>query len=91
MLKLTSYEKKLLNDYEKGNLKSVPNLKEEIEKHQQYAKATLKKNMRINIRLPALDVESVKRKAFEDGMPYQTLISSVIHKYVMGRLVEKHV
>lgn len=52
------------------------------------AKETLKKNKRINIRVSERDLEGVQKKAIEEGLPYQTLIASVIHKYVSGRLVE---
>ena len=89
MLRLTSEEKRLLKSYESGELKSVPNLEDEVARHQKYARTTLKKNMRVNIRLSALDVQGMKRKAFQDGIPYQTLMSSVLHKYVTGMLLER--
>ncbi len=53
------------------------------------AKATLKKDRRVNIRLSAKDLEALQRRAAEEGIPYQTLMASVLHKYVSGRLVER--
>jgi predicted DNA binding CopG/RHH family protein len=60
-----------------------------ISSYQKSASATLAKNKRINIRLNQLDLQSLQRKAFEEGLPYQTFISSLLHKYVIGKLVEK--
>ncbi len=60
-----------------------------IQKHTEYAKSTFLKNKRINIRISQKDLESIQRKALEEGIPYQTLIASLIHKYTNGILVEK--
>ena len=48
------------------------------------------KTRNINIRISEYDLEKVKRKSVEEGMPYQTLIASVIHKYVSGKLVDEN-
>ncbi len=83
--KLDVEEKEILRAYEKGELKSVPNLVEEISKAQEYARNTmrlLRKTKRINIRISAMDLAGIQTIAAEEGMPYQTLISSVLHKYV---------
>ena len=88
-LKLDKEEKELLDSYERGEWKSVKNLKEEIEKHRGYARQTLKKDKRVNIRMTERDLVRIQKKAVEEGLPYQTLISSVLHKYINGRLVEK--
>ena len=53
------------------------------------AKSTFKKDSRVNIRMSSKDVHAIQVKALEEGIPYQTLISSVIHKYVTGKLKEK--
>jgi len=87
--KLNSHEKDLLDSFEKGEWTEVPGMKREIEKHEKYARASLKKDKRINIRLSQRDLDSIQRKAITEGIPYQTLISSLIHKYVNGRLEEK--
>ena len=54
-----------------------------------YARATFKKDMRVNIRMSSKDLDGLKKRALEEGIPYQTLMSSVLHKYVDARLVEK--
>jgi predicted DNA binding CopG/RHH family protein len=61
----------------------------EIKRHVEYAKVTHRKDKRVNIRISAKDLESIQIKALEEGIPYQTLISSLIHKYINGKLVDK--
>ena len=58
-------------------------------KQKKYADATIKKDKRMNIRISERDLKNLKIKALEEGLPYQTLVSMVLHKYVSGRLVEK--
>ncbi len=86
--KEAKYEEDILTSFEKGEWQSVPNLKDEIARYAASAAATLTKDKRINIRLSSRDLEDVQTRAAEEGMPYQTLIASVLHKYVNGRLVE---
>ncbi|UCD77544.1 MAG: antitoxin [Desulfobacterales bacterium] len=88
-IKLDKEEKNILDSFEKGEWRSAKNLKKEIEKHQKYARATLTKDKRINIRISSKDLEEIQAIAVEDGIPYQTLISSILHRYVNGRLVER--
>ncbi|MBW1940522.1 MAG: antitoxin [Deltaproteobacteria bacterium] len=88
-IKLDQEEKDILESFERGEWKSVPDLKAEIKKHQAYARKTLKKDKRINIRISSKDLEDLRVIATEDGIPYQTLISSILHRYVTGRLVDK--
>ena len=88
-IKLDKEEKNILDSFERGEWHRVKNLKKEIEKHQQYARATLSKDKRINIRISSKDLAKIQAIAVEDGIPYQTLISSILHRYVNGRLVEK--
>ena len=87
--KLDREEKDILDSYERGEWKSVKNLKEEIKKHRVYARQTLKKDKRVNIRISSMVLEEIQTRAIEDGMPYQTLISSILHRFVTGRLIEK--
>ena len=87
-IKLDKEERDILESFERGEWKSVKNLKQEIKKHQEYARQTLKKDKRINIRISSKDLDELQSMAIEDGIPYQTLISSVLHRYVTGRLVE---
>lgn len=86
--KEAKYEEDILASFERGEWESVPNLKDEIARYAASATATLTKDKRINIRLSSRDLEDVQTRAAEEGMPYQTLIASVLHKYVSGRLVE---
>jgi predicted DNA binding CopG/RHH family protein len=67
----------------------VKNVEKEIEKHRSVAEATLKKDARINIRLSSRDLRALQARALKEGIPYQTLVSSVLHKFVDGQLVEK--
>jgi predicted DNA binding CopG/RHH family protein len=60
-------------------------MKKEIKKQISYAKATLRKDKRVNIRISQRNLESIQRKAIEEGIPYQTLISSLIHKFNSGK------
>ena len=83
-------ENEILRAYQKGEYKSVPNLKKEIAKYREYAKHTLQKNKRINIRISERDLVRIQRKAVEEGLPYQTFISSILHKFIAGHLTEKN-
>ena len=87
MARLSKWEKDLVRSVEAGEWRSVKNLPSEIRRYQAMARATLNKDRRINIRISSRDLFGVQRKAQEEGIPYQTLISSVIHKYVAGSLV----
>ncbi len=91
MGKLTKEEKDLLDSYERGEWYSVKNLKNKMKRYQAMAKTTLRKDKRVNIRISGQDLEGVQKKAMEDGIPYQTLIASVIHRYVSGRLSERQI
>ena len=78
---LTKEEQELLDAYEKGEFKSLPNLDEQKEYFSQIARNTLNKARNINIRLSERDLARLKRKAAEEGLPYQTLASSILHKF----------
>jgi predicted DNA binding CopG/RHH family protein len=80
-------EQELLSTFEAGEWQSVNN-PNRITELQGYAKAAMSKDKRITMRLSSMDLESIQSRAIEEGIPYQTLISSVIHKYVTGRLVK---
>lgn len=79
-------EKKIWDDFEKGKYKSVANVRSEIAQATSAAKSYLRKDERINIRVSSTDLGMLKRKAAEEAIPYQTLITSVLHKFLMGRL-----
>jgi predicted DNA binding CopG/RHH family protein len=86
---LDAEEKDILESYERGEWRPIKNPKAEIKKLREYAKNTLQKNKRINIRMSSKDLDQVQVIAAQEGIPYQTLISSIIHKYVSGYLLEK--
>ena len=88
MSSVDAYEREVLSAFEKGSLKSVAT-KDELEKFRAAARPTAVKDRRVNIRLSSIDLTDIQVKALEEGMPYQTLIASVPHKNVSGRLVEK--
>ena len=88
-IKLDKDEQEILKSFEKGEWKTVQNIEKEIIKHQQYARNTLKKDKRVNIRISSKVLEEIQALAVENGIPYQTLMSSVLHRYVSGYLVEK--
>ena len=82
-------EKELIDSIENDEWQSISNLQEEIKKSKEYVNATLKKDQRMNIRITKKDIDALKVKAVKEGIPYQTLVSSIIHKYLSGKLIEK--
>ncbi len=88
MTKLNKEEQKIFKSVEKGKWESVENLDREIKKTRAIARATIIKDRRMNIRIAQKDLKDLKVKAMEEGVPYQTLVSSIIHKYLAGRLIE---
>jgi len=89
MPRFNEEEKELLDSFEKGEWESVEKAKTELRRYQEYARSTFQKDRRVNIRISTKDLEGIQKKAIEEGIPYQTLISSILHKYVLGRLIEK--
>ncbi len=89
MARLDAEEKEILEAFESGELKRSRNAKKEIEQHKAIAEATFKKDARINIRLSSKDLRALQVLALKEGLPYQTLVSSVLHKYVAGQLIDK--
>ena len=84
-------ERKLMESIENEEWVSVDNLDEEIKKARETARSTFIKSERMNIRISPKDLNGLKIRAMEEGIPYQTLVSSIIHKYISGRLVEKEI
>ena len=79
-------EREILESLEKGDWKPVKDFKNQREKAVIAARNTLKKDKRINLRLSQKDYHQIQIKAIEEGIPYQTLISSLVHKYLNGTL-----
>jgi predicted DNA binding CopG/RHH family protein len=88
MSKLDPYELEVLEAYESERLKPIAS-KVELQRMRTAARATSIKDKRVNIRLSSADLLNIQAKALAEGMPYQTLIASVLHKYVAGKLAEK--
>ena len=88
-MKLYDDEKKLFESVENGEWSSVDNLAGEIAVAREAAEATYGKDQRMNIRNSSRDMNSLKVRAREEGIPYQTLVSSIIHRYLRGTLVNK--
>jgi len=86
--KLDKEEQDLLNSFESGEGKPVANRRQEIARHVAYARNTLAKNRRVNIRISSKDLEELQTIAVEDGIPYQTLMASVLHRFASGRFME---
>lgn len=84
-----SADDRLLKDYEQGALRSTKPTKAELRQYARAARATLAKDRRLNIRLSSPTLEGLQARANEEGLPYQTLIASVLHKFLTGRLIEK--
>lgn len=89
MAKLDKKEKELLESVEKDEWRTVARVKSEGNRYRKYAEATFKKDRRINIRISSKDLIAIQKRALEEGIPYQTLIASLLHKYAAGRLAEK--
>ena len=79
---LDKEEKQILKDIEAGKYKRVKNFEGEKKKAMEAARYTLNKTRNINIRLTEKTLLKLKAKAIEEGIPYQTLASSILHKYV---------
>ncbi len=88
MSKLDAEEREILEAFETGRTSRAANAEQIRARHQDYAAGMLRKDARINIRLPSKDLRGLQKKALAEGIPYQTLIASILHKYVEGRLHE---
>ena len=90
MKNLDAEENEFLESYDRDEWQSVSDIKSESDRYRSYASATFKKDKRVNIRISEKDLVAIQKKALEEGIPYQTLISSILHKYISGRLAEKN-
>jgi predicted DNA binding CopG/RHH family protein len=84
---LDKSEQRVLNSFERGEWTPVRDQQNALAKHRRLARNTLHKDRRVNIRISAKDLEGIQARAVEDGVPYQTLMASVLHRYVSGALV----
>jgi predicted DNA binding CopG/RHH family protein len=83
---LDKEERRILEDFERGEFKRIPNFTAEKKALEDAARKSLQKDKRINIRISSRDLERIQMIAAREGMPYQTYISSTLHKLVTGRL-----
>ena len=81
---LDSEEKDIMDSINNGNWQKSSDENDDISKHIVYAKNYLKKDKRINILLSSKDLELIQRRAVAEGLSYQTLVSSILHKYING-------
>jgi predicted DNA binding CopG/RHH family protein len=88
MKKMEKSEAEVLKSVEDGEWQSIKDAGKKKTEYARYAKNTDAKNKRINIRLSEKDLANLKAKSLEEGIPYQTLIASIIHKYVHGKFRE---
>ena len=86
MARLTTEERAIVKAFERDDLRSPRNKSALIEKHREYATATFRKDRRVNVRISSRDLDALRKRALSEGIPYQTLISSVLHRFVEGRL-----
>lgn len=83
---LDDYERQLIKDIENDEFVEVPNQKEEIKRYVSYFKNMPKKEKRITLRVAKKDLEKIQEKAIETGIPYQTLIASILHQFSKGKI-----
>ncbi|MBN1586270.1 MAG: antitoxin [Candidatus Omnitrophica bacterium] len=88
-MKLNKKESEVLESVERGEWKSIAGFKGAKSRYEDYAQATIRKDKRVNIRMAERDLVYLQKRALEEGLPYQTLISSILHKYINGRLVDR--
>ncbi len=88
-VRLDDKEGNILASYGRGEWRPVHNLGSETKRLQRYARNSMRKDKRINIRMSSKDLQLLQARALEEGLPYQTLISSILHKYVSRSLLEK--
>lgn len=83
---LDKEEQEILDAIESGAWEQVKPKRSELERYAQIAKQTLRKDQRMNIRISKADLNRIKARAAEEGIPYQTLVASILHRYVSGNL-----
>jgi len=86
---LDEEERDLIQSIENDEWSEVPDVERFKEQAQRYAEATIRKDRRMNIRISERDLRNLKKRALEDGIPYQTMVSMILHKYLSGRFSEQ--
>jgi predicted DNA binding CopG/RHH family protein len=81
-------EKDLIRSMEDDEWTEVGDNDRQKRQAQEYAEATIRKDKRMNIRISERDLRNLKKRALEEGIPYQTMVSMILHKYLTGRYSE---
>ena len=89
-IRLDKEEVDLLDSYEAGEWRTIEGWEQDANRYQEYARETFKKDKRVSIRISSRDLTEIQKSALEQGVPYETLLASIVHKYVSGWLVEHH-
>lgn len=89
IIDIEEYEQEILADIEKGEFVPIKNVDEAMALAKQAASNYVKRDSRVNVRISGADLNMIKKVAIQEGLPYQTLLSSVIHKFATGRFVDK--
>jgi predicted DNA binding CopG/RHH family protein len=85
---LDQNEQQITKDYEEGKLKSSPRFKQEQKQYLQYVKGALDKTKNVNIRISESDLLKIKSLALKKGIPYQTMMTSLLHQYSTNQIKE---
>ena len=88
-MKIDKDEREILDSVERDEWKTIPEVEKETKRYQKYARAAFRKDKRINIRISEKDLIKLQRRAVKEGLPYQTFISSILHKFISGQFIEK--
>ena len=88
-MKISKDEKEILDSVEGGEWRAIPDVDKDSHRYQKYARSMFRKDKRINIRISEKDLIKLQRRAVKEGLPYQTFISSILHKFVSGQFMEK--
>ena len=88
-LPLDEEEKELIRSIEKDEWAESRDTAKQKRLAKEYAEATIRKDKRMNIRISERDLKNLKKKALEEGIPYQTMVSMILHKYLAGRYIEQ--
>lgn len=86
MIDIEEYEQDILKDFEENNFVSVSDADKKMMSARQAADNYMKRNNRVNVRISGSDLSMIKKTAIREGIPYQTLLASIIHKFVTGHL-----
>jgi predicted DNA binding CopG/RHH family protein len=89
MNKLDREETELVASYDAEEWHPVEDVQLEMKRYQAYARETFRKDQRVNIRISRRDLQEIQKRAIAEGIPYQTLMASILHKYISGTLVSK--